>query len=360
MAQSAIEWVTYWLDGRYVQGYTYNPWWGCTKKDSSCLHCYAETWSARFGKAVWGHDTDRGFVREKTRLAPLRWQREAQAAGEVRLVFCGSMMDILEPRSDLDDARLAIWTLIESTPNLMWLLLTKRPEQFDRLLPAKWLIDGFWPANVMPGISAGTQTGLAFRWPFLAALPAPAVFLSLEPIIEPLSLDMTPLDHGEAQKLLRAEYDAEEAAMHADRYGGRTHDGIVSLADAKSRGLETWVIAGGESGRKARPMHPVWPRRLRDQTHAAGLSYFFKQWGEWLPKSHWLGKDYSDWGALTHSGQFFRATSTWNGHQEHPDYDEEVTVYKVGKRAAGMLLDGQIHRRHPLHLYRYIEGRVNH
>jgi protein gp37 len=298
-------------------------------------------------------------VSEQTQNAPLKWQRQAAKSRQVRLVFCGSMKDVLEPRPELDQHRQAIWHMIDQTPNLIWLLLTKRPEQFQALLPPRWLA-GDWPQNAWIGLSAGTQTGLAFRWPWLASIPAPVVFLSLEPIIGPMSFAQLPetvLDIKQAQKFLRAEYNAQEAIVHANRYAALVQAGMPGLHDVSG---EIWTIIGGESGPKARPLHPSWVRTIRDEMADVGY-VFFKQWGTWLPKTQVTDREMTrrvPFGALTQSGEFFPGTSTWNGTQEDPDHDRDVTVYHVGKEKAGRLLDGQEYLDHPVELYRYL-GRLS-
>jgi protein gp37 len=333
-----------------ILGYTYNRWWGCTKKDQTCLNCYAETWSSRFGRAAWGPKADRVILSDQTRHAPHRWQREAAQAGEVRLVFCGSMMDVLEPRSDLDAEREALWELIGETPNLIWLLLTKRPEQCLLLLPPEWVYCGQWPPNVWMGTSAGTQDGLALRWPFLADVPAPVHFLSLEPLIAPVSFHgMQPLAPAHVQRLLRAEYDADQAAEHAAYY--------QELLCAQRRGpphdpAKIWMIVGGESGPHARPMHPAWVRTLHDEAHASGMPFFFKQWGEWLPDSQCqrISPRHANarFGTLGSDGQW--RPDEYSALFPMPDPE---CVYALGKQAAGRMLDGQIHHDHPAALYAY-------
>jgi protein gp37 len=104
----------------------------------------------------------------------------------------------------------------------------------------------------------------------------------------------------------------------------------------------SWVIVGGESGHGARPMHPEWARRIRDQCVAAGVAFFFKQWGEWIPRSHCIAEEtwsFRRWGTLTIDGQWFESTAPWNGHDD--DGGGEAAMRLVGKAKAGRALDGR-------------------
>ncbi len=226
---SRIEWTHH----------TFNPWWGCQRVSPACKHCYAEAWAKRVGAAVWGARAERRFFGDAHWSQPARWNNEAAATGQRRRVFCASMADVFEDRRDLDGARARLWPVIEATPHLDWLLLTKRPEHVMQLVP--W--GSAWPANVWLGTTAETQLWAERRLAHLAAVPARVRFVSCEPLLGPLDLS-----------------------------------GWLG----KSLG---WVIAGGESGGKARKSDPVWFRALRDQCMAARVPFHFKQWGNWAPAS---------------------------------------------------------------------------
>lgn len=146
------------------------------------------------------------------------------------------MADVFEDRRDLDEARARLWLLIEATPHLDWLLLTKRPEAINRLAP--WGDD--WPANVWLGTTVENQEWADKRLPILTSIPAAVRFISAEPLLGPVDL---------------GEY---------------------------ATGLD-WVITGGESGAKARPSSPSWFRDLLNQCMAADVAFHFKQWGDWAP-----------------------------------------------------------------------------
>ncbi len=223
---SRIEWTNH----------TFNPWWGCVKVSAACKHCYAEAWAKRVGQKIWGPKADRRFFGDKHWAEPLKWNSGAAVDGTRARVFCASMADVFEDRRDLDDARLRLWTLIEATPNLDWLLLTKRPELIAEMAP--WCER--WPTNVWLGTTVEDQESARERLPHLTSIPATVRFISAEPLLSPLDLS----------------------------------DWVDNL---------DWVITGGESGPHARPSSPSWFVDLMNQCMAADVAFHFKQWGDWAP-----------------------------------------------------------------------------
>ncbi|MEA2993080.1 MAG: hypothetical protein QOD40_2000, partial [Alphaproteobacteria bacterium] len=219
---SAIEWTDH----------TFNPWWGCTKVSQACKFCYAEAWAKRTGAKVWGPKASRRFFGDAHWREPIRWDAEAAYSKSRPRVFCASMADVFEYRAELSPWREKLWDLIEQTPNLDWLLLTKRPQRIR--LMKRW---AHWPNNVWLGTTVEDQSSADVRIPELLENDATVRFLSCEPLVGPVDL---------------------EAALKA---------GV------------NWVIAGGESGGQSRPAHPSWFRRLRDQCAEAGVPFLFKQWG---------------------------------------------------------------------------------
>ena len=216
--------------------HTFNPWWGCKKVSQACKHCYAETMAKRWGHNIWGSNSPRRFFSDAHWKEPLKWNAEAADAGEQQLVFCASMADVFEGRNELNLSRERLWQLIGQTPYLSWQLLTKRPQRIKYYAP--W--EDHWPDNVWLGTTVENQRWVEERIPHLLYHPATVRFLSCEPLLKPI--DLTPY--------------------------------VNELQ---------WVIVGGESGPGARPMHPVWIRRLRDQCIEYGIPFFFKQWGAWSP-----------------------------------------------------------------------------
>jgi protein gp37 len=248
-------------------------------------------------------DAPRRFFGEKYWNRPLTsWNRDAQAAGERRRVFCASMADVFEihrnqtTQTDLNAARSRLWDLIEQTDWLDWLLLTKRPENVMGYIPAAWRA-GHMPSNVLFGTSVENQEQADLRIPHLLRVPDAVRFLSVEPLLGPV--DIT----GDGMGLYESA-GPEWAGMN------RADPGI------------DWVIVGGESGPGARPMHADWARSLRDQCVDAGVAFNFKQWGEWIGV-----------------GQVSEARTTGN-ETLHPWPDGRVSA-RVGKKIAGRLLDGR-------------------
>lgn len=222
---SGIEWTHH----------TFNPWWGCWKVSDACANCYADAWAKRIGQNLWGKDAPRRFFGDDHWREPIRWNAQAVRDGQRRRVFCSSMADVFEERAELDVHRGRLWELIAATPMLDWLLLTKRPEHVEACVP--WTE---WPTNVWLGTTVENQKWAGIRVSILSKIPARVRFLSCEPLLG--SVDLTPW---------------------------------LSSID--------WVITGGESGGKARPMQLAWARALRDQCLAAGVAFHFKQWGNWRP-----------------------------------------------------------------------------
>ncbi|WP_226779566.1 DUF5131 family protein [Oceaniglobus trochenteri] len=226
-ANSKIEWTTH----------TFNPWWGCTKVSEACKHCYAEAWAKRVGQNVWGPKPERRQLSDTHWRQPLKWNRDAEGAAERPRVFCASMADVFEDREELVPLRARLFDLIEETPNLDWLLLTKRPQNVARM--AKWQAE--WPDNVWLGTTVELQHRADELLPYLAAIPAKVRFISAEPLLGSLAIEPW---------------------------------------------LETtidWVITGGESGPKARPASPEWFRSLHSQCMRTETAFHFKQWGDWAP-----------------------------------------------------------------------------
>lgn len=249
---------------------TFNPWWGCTKVHSGCANCYAETWDARYGGDHWGKDKPRRMILGEWGK-PAKWNAEAKAAGVVRRVFCASMCDLFEdftgPVLDRQDKpvemkhhpgrfwdvpllRARTLAMVGETPNLLWLLLTKRPENVRGMVPVEWLAPGGWPTNVMVGTSPCNQETADRCIPELLKVPGRR-FLSIEPLLGAVDL----------------------SAFFGGPYVGLPGD---KVHENYNFGIH-WVIVGGESGPGARPCDVAWIRGIVKQCRAAGVPCFVKQ-----------------------------------------------------------------------------------
>jgi len=268
---SSIEWTDH----------TFNPWWGCAKVSPGCNNCYAETWARRVGLQLWGTQKDRRFFTDKHWNEPLKWNIEAQIEGRRKRVFCASMADVFEARTDLNVWRERLWLLIKQTPWLDWLLLTKRPQNIELMSP--WKKD--WPENIWLGTTVEDQIRAKERLKHLLKHQVKARFLSCEPLVG--SVDLNPWIKKRQKDLLPID----------------------------------WVIAGGESGPGARPMLPSWARNLRDQCQKAGVPFHFKQWGHWAPTER--------------KNESATVRKFWDEVS-----GEEILMEAKGKKEAGRRLDG--------------------
>ena len=288
--------------------HTFNPWRGCEKISPGCANCYAEAMSGRnpavLGK--WGRAGTRAFASDSYWRKPLAWDRAAKLAGERRRVFCASLADVFEDRDELRGHRWRLFKMIEDTPNLDWLLLTKRPELVrreivayerfldgftnlsDRVERLGWVnawLDGMPPANVWLGTSVEDRNWAERRIPELAKLTASVRFLSMEPLLEAVDLSpwlglKPPLEYSGRGRCLGTSLLPDPVAVD-------------------------WVIVGGESGAKARPFEARWARSLAIQCDEASVPCFVKQMGArpigydgepWkLDDSH--GGDWDEWPA---------------------------------------------------------------
>jgi protein gp37 len=221
---------------------TFNPWAGCAHRSPACDACYAETQAKRFtwgkvnGQSVWGVDAPRHMMSDAYWRQPAKWNRLAAKLGVRLRVFCASIADVFDDHPDVVDARARLWATITATPNLDWLLLTKRPENIARMVPPSWMA-GEWPANVWVGSTMETQRYANLRTRHLRSIPAPVIFASGAPLLGPVVYDLDVID---------------------------------------------WVITEGESGHAARPSRQDWFRAVRDQCAAAGIPYHHKQHGEYV------------------------------------------------------------------------------
>ena len=328
--------------------HTFNPWEGCQKVGPGCDHCYAETRNARFagGTAInWGPGAPRRRTSASNWALPKRWNAQSDTFmaqhGRRQRVFCASLADVFDNAVD-PQWRADLFALIAATPNLDWLLLTKRIGNVRGMLaelahgndPDLSLLDMMPLPNVWIGATVVNQEEADRDIPKLLAVPARVRFLGMEPLLGPVSFE----------------------GMFANPRNPADGTNALEALD--------WVIVGGESGPSARPMHPDWASSLRDQCEAAGVPFLFKQWGEWKPISNMEEAEHS--GLYTpnviakpHESQdnlndIYGRRCTVPTSVLHDDGSthgitepmvfrqgtEAMQIFRVGKKAAGRLLDG--------------------
>lgn len=233
---TAIPWCTH----------TFNPWWGCENVSPGCAHCYAETLANRFYKGLWGKGHGFHFFGDKHWNEPLAWNRKAEGEGVRRRVFCASMADVFEYRDELIQPRLRLLQLVLDTPHLDWLFLTKREQEMAGFMDWYYRQE---QGDLVPNLWLGVtieNARFTHRADILRETSAAIRFISAEPLLGSL---LKSRDYIEQPNVGRARPAAS-----------------LNLTDID------WVIAGAESGPKARPMDEEWVRELRDACLQTDLS----------------------------------------------------------------------------------------
>jgi protein gp37 len=325
--------------------------WHCVHVSDGCKNCYAEKRNRWIGTGLAykpGHEKDiELYLDEKALTAPLHWTRP-------RMIFPGSMTDLFAGfvRDEWLDRIFAVMAL---TPQHTYQLLTKRPERARDYMTSRAEIAELpgrrgavisrvvdileasrvtdlprhlspfpWPLrNVWLGVSAENQQTADARIPILLDTPAAVRWLSAEPLIGEINLNRVP---------------GGSFRQSTTVFGAMTNQGWHQT------GLN-WVVAGGESQPGSRPAHPDWFRKIRDQCAAAGVPFLFKQWGDWRPPFERTSR------VTEVSGSEIAHTAWPDGTIAHGSAKEHggagLMLARVGKRAAGRLLDGVLHDGYP-------------
>lgn len=328
---------------------TWNPTVGCSIVSPGCTNCYAmqvaHGLERRFdspkyrgltnvvnGNAVW---TGEVRLDEAALLQPLKWKSP-------RRIFVNSMSDLFH-ESLPDEAIDKVFAVMTCAGNHAFQVLTKRAERMrgyvskltrERIqkqayaisrcvqFEGRWLFDLPLP-NVWLGVSCERQQEADERIPLLLQTPAAVRFVSAEPLLGLIDLMLRPVSGGDWDALRGREF-----------YSGASVYSDSATALKSTHAKLDWVIVGGESGKGARPMHPQWARNIRDQCQAAGVAFFFKQHGEWSAQpdspNMIIGANGSVWHPLYNTAAL----------PNSPDAGRTI-VARVGKKAAGRLLDGR-------------------
>ena len=270
MKNSGINWTHH----------TFNAWVGCTKVSPGCKNCYAEAMDRRKlhdRVSHWGPGAPRKVMSDAYWKQPLKWNAEAAATGERRRVFCSSMADVFDEEGPIDQ-RERLWQLIRQTLSLDWLLLTKRPQNISKLLPADWN-QGY--SNVWLGVSVEDREYGLPRVDVLREIPAEIRFLSVEPLLEDL--------------------------------------GEINLS-----GIH-WVIVGGESGSRARSTDATWVESVIAQCSLENVAVWVKQLGK---------KPVDDGAELVILGQNGKRSGHADTMSDWPEYLAHLRVRELPARSA--------------------------
>jgi protein gp37 len=351
---------------------TWNPLRGCSRVSDGCRNCYAETVAHRFngpgqpyeGLTVVGSDGPRwnGTIKllEDKLQDPLRWKRP-------RMIFVNRMSDCFHENVPFEwlDKMFAVMALC---PQHTFQILTKRPErmreymnevQQGRLGNINAAIRGIlavtikdsrkrfevlhddskfpWAPRILPnawlGVSVEDQRTADKRIPILLDTPAAVRWISAEPLLG--SVDLT--------TVVRYSYGTSCDSIDATR-GTLTFERGDGMNIGHGTKLD-WVVVGGESGPHARPMNPEWARSLRDQCAAAGVPFFFKQWGEWYPWNQDMRREPEERVIQYDGAAFYQDIHVFG--PDTPTFDMNHIVAKVGKKKAGRMLDGRTWDEYP-------------
>ncbi len=342
-------------------GETWNPTTGCTKESAACKHCYAKRdWPRLAGNqaTVYANREFSDIQCHPERLeVPFRWTK-------VRTVFVNSMSDLFHqeiPDSFIDEVFAVMGTAgLRHGIQHRFLVLTKRAARMrDYLLEARDRIESIWrrryraqmgvePPLPMPwplpnvglGVTAENQATAEERVPLLLDCQGAMHFVSCEPLLGAVSLTRL----------------AASGAKRWDALRGEHH----VLRSIRPTAKLDWVIVGGESGPNARPMHPNWVNNLKSEIEQAGVPFFFKQWGEWFPRSigdlMTDGNAASDWDPEATKWPCVRLTESGGNGRDLAEVDggEDRYMQRVGRKLAGERLRGEEHRDRPAFFF---EGR---
>lgn len=267
---------------------TWNPVTGCTEVSPGCDHCYARVFAERW-RGTPGHPYEQGFDLKlwPERLDyPLQWNKP-------RRIFVNSMSDLFH-KDVPDDFIFQVFDIMAQANIHTFQVLTKRPDRLVRLVPkisARFRSER-WPKHIWLGVSVETMQ-YAWRVDKLRMVPAGVRFISAEPLLGSLAgLDLTDIH---------------------------------------------WLIAGGESGPGARPMHPAWIRSLRDQCQRVEVPFFFKQWGAWVSAGCSVVPSES---AKEHRAAWIHPDGRYWKTRTRGEVSDAIAV-RVGKKSAGRMLDGR-------------------
>lgn len=316
---------------------TWNPVRGCTIVSEGCKNCYAMKFAHRFsgeGKPYEGLTRQTSTGPKWTGRVNLIWHELDKPRGwkKPRRVFVCSMSDLFHFEVPDEYIRDVLYTIAEC-PQHTFQILTKRPHRAAEFFKEWESLISMPIQNLWIGTSIEDQKTANERIPHLLEIPAAVRFLSCEPLLGPVEINFTDrviqCVNCEKEHLISARTERKNGVWRTNHCPECYHDSYFKPENGFTK--INWVIAGGESGPGARPMHPDWVRSLRDQCQEAEVPFFFKQWGEWLPLDH-LGED-----LYWHSKE---SREVGYGYTSN-------TMFRVGKKHSGNFLDGKQHLEFP-------------
>lgn len=283
---------------------SWNPITGCTPISEGCRNCYAKRMANRL-RGRYGYPADDPFkvTFHSDRLEqPAKWRKP-------RIIFVCSMGDLFHKKvtdAQIDQIFKMMTHLMSGMAHHTYIILTKRPE---RILTGHVEHFAKWP-NIWLGITCENQYAADERIPILLQIPAAVRFVSIEPMLSEINLEMA-----------------------LEKFQPLNPDLSKKPAPVK------WVIVGGESGPGARPMHPDWTRSIRDQCQVAGVPFFFKQWGSWSPDHK------PDW---DNPRVMYLNRDGTEGNFDIGAKEVPKAMINIGKKKAGRILDGQTWDEYPI------------
>lgn len=301
MGKTKIEWTNH----------TINPVVGCSKASPGCLSCYGERMAWRL--KCMGHEKYQAVVDANGWTGKIGYDMSVfeKLPKKPSHIFVCSMGDLFHKDVPFQEI-LTIFDIMHQCPQHTFMILTKRPQRMLEfcskygLMPDRLGLTGSgqtWPENVWCGVSAENQERANERIPVLLQIPSPIKFVSIEPMLGPIDLS-TQLNYLD------------------------------------------WVIVGGESGSNARPIHPEWVTKIRDDCIEKNVPFFFKSWGQWIPHNPAHGGPYFSENIKAESS--LRRCKWRDGREMKAQQDRWCKFLKVGKKYSGRVLDGKVWDQYPL------------
>lgn len=309
---------------------TWNPVTGCSKVSAGCANCYAERDWARLANNpklpdYQGRKFTDVMCHENRLDQPIRWTRP-------RMIFVNSMSDLFHEDVPFDFID-KVFDVMGATPHHTYQILTKRAARMKEYVDHRFIeLKSISPLeNVWLGVTAENQEAANERIPVLLDTPAALRFVSIEPMVGPVNLDM----------MITENMGDRFRVIHSALMGKKTLWDTKNLIGEEDINKLDWVICGGESGPKARPVDPEWIKSLRDQCNFTNTPFFFKQWGEYIDESQITDR------SVQMSGKTYHSLMSGKLITDSVLSEKASTLWRCGKKVAGNKLDGEVIEQFP-------------